>query len=60
MLTVSSAAFLKEFTLYANQANDDGETYIIQRGNGKNVVVMSLDTYNERQKELFLLKKHDK
>jgi len=54
--SVSSAAFLKEFTLYANQAHDAGETFVIQRGNDKNAVMLSLESYNQLQKELFLLK----
>lgn len=56
MRSVSSANFLKEFTLYANQAHDEGETLVIQRGNGKNAVMLSLESYNQLQKELFLLK----
>lgn len=57
MRTVSSSSFLKEFTLYANQAHDDKETFVIQRANEKNVVLLSMDSYNALQKELYLLKK---
>ena len=56
MEAISSSAFLREFTLYAEQAADNDETYIIQRSNGKNMVFMSMDKYNEINKELFLLK----
>lgn len=56
MLATSSSEFLKEFTLFADRANDDKETIVIQRASGKNVVLMSMDEYNRIQKELFLAK----
>lgn len=54
MIAVPSGTFLKEFTLLAEQAHKDQETFIIQRPNGKNLVMMSLDTFNRLQKELYL------
>lgn len=57
MRTVSSSSFLKEFTLYANEAVDKKETFVIQRANDKNVVLLSMDAYNELQKELYFFKK---
>ncbi len=57
MLATSSSEFIKEFTLFADRANDDQETIVIQRASGKNVVLMSMDEYNRIQKELFLAKK---
>ncbi len=57
MLATSSSEFLKEFTLFADRANDDKETIVIQRASGKNVVLMSMDEYNRIQKELFLARK---
>ena len=56
MLATSSSEFIKEFTLFADRANDDQETIVIQRASGKNVVLMSMDEYNRIQKELFLAK----
>ena len=56
MLATSSSTFIKEFTLFADRAANDGETVVIQRANGKNVVLMSMDKYNRIQKELFLAK----
>ena len=57
MQAVPSANFLKEFTLIANIANDEDETFVIQRANGKNVVLMSMDKFNAMQKELYLANK---
>ena len=52
MTAVTSGEFLNEFTLYADRANDDDETFVIQRENGKHLVMMSLDEYNAIQKKL--------
>ena len=49
MLVISSSDLLNEFTLYA-------ETLIVQRSSGKNLVVMSMEQYNEMQKKIFLAK----
>ena len=57
MTAITSGEFLNEFTLYANRANEDNETFIIQRENGKHLVLMSLDGYNALQKQLYLTKK---
>ena len=57
MTAVTSGEFLKEFTLYADRTNEHSETFIIQRENGKHLVLMSLDSYNALQKELYLAKK---
>ncbi len=58
MLAVSSSDFLKEFTLLADRATDEKETFVIQRASGKNAVFMSLDRFNELQKELFVAKRN--
>ena len=50
MIAGPSGNFLKEFTLLAERAEQERETIIIQRPNGKNVVMMSLDTFNDMQK----------
>jgi antitoxin YefM len=55
MTAVTSGEFLKEFTLYANRTHEDSESFIIQRENGKHLVLMSLDTYNDLQKKLYKL-----
>ncbi len=58
MTAVTSGEFLNELTLYANRANDENETFVIQRENGKHLVMMSLDEYNAIQKKLYLMKTH--
>ena len=54
MIATSSSSFLKEFTIIAERAHDEKETFIIQRANHKDAVLMSLDTFNEMQKKIFL------
>ena len=53
MIAVPSSDFLKEFTLLANRANDEKETFIVQRANGKNVVMLSMEEFNCLQKMIF-------
>ena len=55
MTAVTSGEFLKEFPLYANRTHEDSESFIIQRENGKHLVLMSLDAYNDLQKKLYKL-----
>ena len=57
MTSITSGEFLNEFTLYADRAHEESETFIIQRENGKHLVLMSLDGYNALQKQLYLTKK---
>ena len=57
MIAVPSGNFLKEFTLLAERAAEEGEMVIVQRPNGKNVVMMSLDAFNDMQKALYQAKK---
>ena len=59
MTAVTSGEFLNEFTLYADRTHEDNETFIIQRENGKHLVLMSLDSFNALQKELYLAKKQN-
>ena len=56
MIAVSSSDFIKEFTIYANKASENGETIFVQRANDKNLVVMSTDTYNDFIQKLYLKK----
>ena len=55
----SSSDLLKEFTLYANKTVENRETVIVQRSNGQNLVMMSMEKYNEIQKQLFLAKQNE-
>ena len=57
MTAITSGEFLNEFTLYADRAHEESETFIIQRENGKHLVLMSLETYNTLQKQIYLAKK---
>ena len=56
MIPVSSSEFLKEFTIYAEKAHDDNQELFVQRSNDHNLIVMSMEKYNELQKELYLLR----
>ena len=60
MTAVTSGEFLNEFTLYADRAREEKETFIVQRENGNHLVVMSLDSYNAIQKELYQMKQQAK
>ncbi len=57
MVVISSSDLLKEFTIHANKIVDDKEIAIVQRANGKNLVFMSMDNFNEMQKKIFDAKK---
>lgn len=57
MLVIASSDLLNEFTLYADKAVDENETLIVQRSSGKNLVVMSMEQFNDIQKRLFLASK---
>ena len=56
MTAITSGEFLNEFTLYADRTYEDNGTFIIQRENGKHLVLMSMDAYNALQKQLYLAK----
>ena len=53
MEAVPSGSFLKEFTLVADRAAEEGETFLIERKNGRDVVLLSLDAYNELRRSLY-------
>lgn len=57
MMVISSSDLLNEFTLYANKVVDEKETMIVQRSNSKNIVLLSMEQFNEMQKQIFLAKK---
>ncbi|MBQ8698320.1 MAG: type II toxin-antitoxin system Phd/YefM family antitoxin [Schwartzia sp.] len=59
MTAVTSGEFLNEFTLYADRANEESETFVIQRESGKHLVMMSLDAYNDLQKKLYLARENN-
>ena len=53
MMAISSSDLLNEFTIYADKVVDEKETLIVQRSSGKNIVVMSMEQFNELQKRRF-------
>lgn len=57
MMVIASSDLLNEFTLYADKAVDEKETLIVQRSSGKNLVLMSMEQFNEMQKQIFLANK---
>ncbi len=57
MMVISSSDLLNEFTLYANKVVDEKESMIVQRSNSKNIVLLSMEQFNEMQKQIFLAKK---
>lgn len=57
MMVIASSDLLNEFTLYADKAVDEKETLIVQRSSGKNLVMMSMEQFNEMQKQIFLANK---
>ncbi|MQN00901.1 MAG: type II toxin-antitoxin system Phd/YefM family antitoxin [Lachnospiraceae bacterium] len=40
------------FKSYCDKATDEGETIVVTRKQDKNVVILSLDRYNEMEKEI--------
>lgn len=55
MRTTSSTDFRKNLSKVMDAVNDDHTPYIITRGNGKPVVVMSLEDYNAMDETAYLL-----
>lgn len=50
MLAVNYSTIRKKFKNYCDEATDNGETVIITRKNEKNVVIISLEQYNQMMK----------
>jgi len=57
MLATSYSDVRKNFKEFCDRATDDGETIIVTRREGKNVVIISLDQYNKLMESLEILKK---
>lgn len=56
MLAVNYSTIRENLKSYCDKVNDDSETVIITRKDNKNVVMMSLDEYNNMQENLKILK----
>jgi len=50
MLAVNYSTIRNKLKDYCDKATDEGETVIVTRKNEKNVVLMSLEQYNQMQK----------
>lgn len=50
MLAVRYSSIRKNLKTYCNEVSDKGETVIITRKNEKNIVIMSLEQYNQIMK----------
>ena len=53
MQVISSSDLLNEFTLHADKIVDDNDTAIVQRASGKNLVIMSMEKFNEMQRQIY-------
>ncbi len=53
MEAVPSGGFLKEFTLIADRAVEEKERFLIQRKNGRHVVLLSMEDYNGLLREIY-------
>lgn len=56
MLAVTPAMLAKNFPLYAKKIHEEKETLIITGKDNENIVMLSLQEYNEMIKELYILK----
>ncbi len=52
MVIANYTAVRNNFKNYCDMATDNGETVIITRKSDNNVVILSLDRFNEMEKEL--------
>ena len=56
MLAVNYSTYRNNLKEYCDRATDDNETIIVTRKGEKNVVIMSLDEYNNIMENLKILK----
>lgn len=59
MLAANYSTFRNNLKDYCDKATDDGETVIVTRKNEKNVVIMSLEQYNNIMRTVEYLTKKD-
>jgi antitoxin YefM len=55
MLAVNYSTLRNNLKAYCDKATDESETVIVTRKNEKNVVIMSLEKYNNLRENLFLM-----
>ena len=56
MLAVNYSTLRNNLKAYCDKATDEAQTVIVTRKNEKNVVIMSLEKYNNLRENLFLIK----
>ncbi len=56
MLAVNYSTYRNNLKEYCDRVTDDGETVIVTRKGGKNVVVISLEEYNNLMENMKVLK----
>ena len=52
MLAVNYSTLRNKLKYYCDEASDNNQTVIITRKNEKNIVIMSLDNYNQLMKSI--------
>lgn len=55
MLAVNYSTLRNNLKQYCDLANDDMETVVVTRKNEKNIVMLSLDAYNNLMENLFIV-----
>lgn len=55
MLAVNYSSMRDNFKEYCDKVTDDYETVIVTRKNDKNVVLISLEEYNNMQENLYIM-----
>lgn len=55
MLAVNYSTLRSQLKAYCDHATDDAETIVITRKNEKNLVMMSMDAYNNLMENVFLM-----
>ena len=59
MLAVTPAMLSKDFQKYSDKIHKEKERLILMGKEEKNIVMLSLDDYNEMLRDLYVLKKRD-
>ena len=55
MVAVNYSTLRSRLKAYCDRATDDAETIVITRKNEKNLVMMSMDAYNNLMENIFLM-----
>jgi len=55
MMTVSYSSLINHLEEYLDKVCDDNETVIVTRNDEKNVVIISLEAYNNMMENLFIM-----